>query len=233
MNALKPARSSGVKPWFLTLALRFGVGEVNLGVRHIEIAAEDYGFLLFQFFEVAKKIAVPLLAIGEAGEFALGVGHINVHEKELGELRGEHAALVVVFGDANASRDVRRARAGEDGGAGVALFPGAVPIGRIVRRPELFDIVGAALGFLEAEHVRLLGVEILEKIFPQHRAQAVDVPRNQLHGPTLTRCRARANPTPLKIMQANHPKRPAVQHGNLGWGSKPGFKKVCEREYNS
>src|SRR6266545_2640606 len=80
----------------VVLDVGFGVGEVNLGVRRIEIAAEDYRIFLFQFLEVTEKGAIPLLAIGEAGEFAFGVGHIGVHEKELGELRGEHAALLVV-----------------------------------------------------------------------------------------------------------------------------------------
>src|ERR1039458_4754112 len=38
------------------------VREVNFRVRHVEVAAEDHGFFLFQLFEVTKKIPIPLLA---------------------------------------------------------------------------------------------------------------------------------------------------------------------------
>jgi hypothetical protein len=40
----------------------------------------------------------------------------------------------------------------------------------------LFDVVRAAPGFLQAKHVRFLGVEVIQKVPPQHGAQAVDVP---------------------------------------------------------
>jgi hypothetical protein len=45
----------------------------------------------------------------------------------------------------------------------------------------LFDLVGAALGFLKAKDIGFFGVEKIEEIFPQHGAQAVDVPGNQFH----------------------------------------------------
>jgi hypothetical protein len=41
----------------------FRIGKVEFGVRHVEIAAEDHRLFLFKFFEIAKKLAVPLLAI--------------------------------------------------------------------------------------------------------------------------------------------------------------------------
>ena len=77
---------------------------------------------------------------------------------------------------ADARGELKRAGLREDHGAGVTLLLRAVPIRRVVRGPELFDLVGAGLGFLEAQHVRLLGIEILEKILLQHGAQTVDVP---------------------------------------------------------
>src|SRR5213075_217768 len=69
----------------------------------------------------------------------------------------------------------------EDGRAGVALFLRGVPIGGVGGWPELLDVVRTCLGFLQAENVRLLGVEVIEKILTQHGAQTVHVPGNQFH----------------------------------------------------
>jgi hypothetical protein len=77
----------------------------------------------------------------------------------------------------------KRPRPGENGRAGIALFLRAVPVGRVFGGPELLHVVGRAFGFLQAEDVGLLGVEKFQKVFLQHGAQAVDVPRNQFHGP--------------------------------------------------
>ena len=40
-----------------------GIREVNLGVRHVEVAAEDHGLFLLQLFQVAQKILVPNLTV--------------------------------------------------------------------------------------------------------------------------------------------------------------------------
>src|SRR5262245_11278888 len=80
----------------------FGMGEVQFGVSDIEVATKDCGFLARKPFEVAKEFAVPLLPVREAGEFALGVGNVNIDEEEIGIFGGEHAAFAVVFGAADA-----------------------------------------------------------------------------------------------------------------------------------
>jgi hypothetical protein len=43
-------------------------------------------------------------------------------------------------------------------------------------RPELFDLIRRAFGFLEAQYIGFFGIEKFEKVFLQHGAQAVDVP---------------------------------------------------------
>src|SRR6266511_5650860 len=58
-------------------------GEIDLGVRDVQVAAEDDGLLLFQTLEVGEKIAVPRLAIRQAREFALRIRDIDVHKKEI------------------------------------------------------------------------------------------------------------------------------------------------------
>ena len=55
-----------------TVVLQVGlrVGEINFGVRHVEVAAEDHRFAAFELLEVTEEVAVPLPPVGQAGEFA-------------------------------------------------------------------------------------------------------------------------------------------------------------------
>ena len=158
-----------------------GVRQVEFAVGHVEVAAEDDRFLAFELFQVFQKIGVPDLAIGEALQFALGVGDVNVDEVEVIEFGGLHAAFAVVLGDVDVRRDLKGALAGEDGGAGVAFLLGAVPIGGIGGGPELLDLVGGALGLLEAEDIRLFRLEVFEKVLFEDGAETVDVPGDQFH----------------------------------------------------
>ena len=160
----------------VVLHVRFGMREIDLGVRHIQVTAENDGLSPFQFAEEAQENDVPLLAIGQAAEVALGIGDVDVHDKKVLKLRGEHAAFVIVFRDTDVRRDFQWAEAGEDGRAGITLAAGAVPIRGVVRRPKLFDVVRLALGFLQAKNIGLLGLEKFEKVFAQHGAEAIDVP---------------------------------------------------------
>jgi len=100
----------------------------------------------------------------QARQLALRVRHIDVHQKEVGELGGEHAALAVVLRLADAARDIQRAHLGENGRAGIALLLGRVPMGCVSRRPELLDLIRIAARFLEAEHVRTLGGKVIEEV---------------------------------------------------------------------
>src|SRR5439155_1657774 len=180
------------------------IGEVDFGVRHVEVAAEDDGLFPFKLLEVAEEIAVPLSAIGEPREFALRVGDIDVHQEEVSVLGGEHATFIVVLADADAVGHVQRAGLGEDGSAGVALFLRGVPVSGIGDRPELLDVIGTGFGFLQAENVGFLGVEVIEEIFPQHGAQAVDVPGNQLHNARLSGIGRQTNLPSGGSMQLDH-----------------------------
>src|SRR5438128_8579192 len=71
----------------------FGMGEVHLRVRYVEIPAKDHWLAPLELLEVTEEGAVPLPAVREPGEFALRVGHIDVYEKKVGILGGEHSPL--------------------------------------------------------------------------------------------------------------------------------------------
>jgi hypothetical protein len=86
-----------------------------------------------------------------------------------------------VLSHADAGRDPNRRVPGEDRRARVTFFLRRVPIGGVGVGPELFHIVETCPGFLEAEDVGLFLNEVVEKAFAQHRAQAIDVPRDQFH----------------------------------------------------
>jgi hypothetical protein len=49
----------------------------------------------------------------------------------------------------------------------------------------LLNVVRVAFGFLKAKDIGFFGVEIIEEVFLQHGAQAVDVPGNQFHGGSI------------------------------------------------
>src|SRR5439155_14580373 len=119
--------------------------QINFGVRHVEITAENHRLAALELLEVTQKVAVPLLAISEPGKLALRVRHINIHQEEVGKLGREHAAFVVMARVADALSDVDRAGPGEYRRAVVTFLLRRVPIGGIGRRPELLDIVRAAL----------------------------------------------------------------------------------------
>ena len=156
--------------------VRARIRQINFRVRDVKVAAKNDWLFLFQLFQVGEKIFVPFLPIRQSREVALGIGNVNVHEKEIRKLGGEHAAFGVVLIHADVRRDVERFRFGENGRAGIAFAHGAIPMRFVMARPKLFHVVGRALDFLQAQNVRLLGIEKFQKIFLQHGAQAIDVP---------------------------------------------------------
>lgn len=161
--------------------IRLRIGQINLLVGDVEVTAEDDWFAAFELLEKMEKIAIPFLAIRQAGEVALGVRDVNIHQKEFRVFGGEHAAFVIVLAHADAAGDAERTLARKDDCAGITLFLRAIPIGGVGRGPELFDIIRHGLGFLQAKDVRRFVLEVIEKVFAQHGAKAVDVPRNDFH----------------------------------------------------
>ena len=138
----------------------FRVRQVDFRVCHVEVTAEDHRFLLLQFFEVREEIDVPFLTVGQSGQFALGIGDIHIDQEEVGILRRDGSALLIVFADTDTERDLGGAFFSKDRGARVALLLGWIPVRGIIRRPEGFDLVGFRFGFLQAEDVRRFFLEV-------------------------------------------------------------------------
>lgn len=75
-----------------------GVAQVDLGVGHVEVPAEQDGFLGVQAFEEGQEGGVEAEARLEPGQAAPGVGDVGRDHEEGGELGRHHAAVGVVLG---------------------------------------------------------------------------------------------------------------------------------------
>ena len=119
----------------------FAVGlrifEVDFAVRHIKVAAEHNGLSCFQVFEVGTQVLVPLLAIVEAAQAVLGIGHVGRHEVEVFVLGRNDAALVVVKVNAQTIGNAQRMAAREYCSARIAFFSGLVPIGFVALQGQV------------------------------------------------------------------------------------------------
>ncbi len=163
-------------------AVGLGVGQVDLLVGAVEVAADEHGLGPLQVLDVGEEGLVPSEPVGQAHKPGLRVGGVDVDEVEVRELGGDHPALGVVFLDAHA-QGVRQDRlAGENEGAGVAFFHRAVPEGLVAGEPGEVHLLGGGLGFLQADHVGIALEHVVAKAFVHCRADAVDVPGGKLHG---------------------------------------------------
>jgi hypothetical protein len=158
-----------------------GVGQINFRVRDIKIATADDGLPLFETLEKLQKVLIPALAIRQPGEITLGVGDVNIDEKKVRILGGQHATFLIMLYYALVRRDLQRALLRKNRRAGITLLLRAIPIRGVMRRPELFDLFERTLHFLKAQNVGPFRRNKLQKVFLQHGAQAVDVPGNQFH----------------------------------------------------
>ena len=157
-------------------AVGAGVGEVDFLMGDVEVAAEEDGFFAGEVEEVLAEVGVPLLAVGEAGEFALAVGGVAIDEKDAAEFCGLDAAFLIVFGGADAGGDGEGRDLGEEHGAAVAFFPGRIEEDLVVGEAGEVDLFGEDLGFLKTEDVGLAGVDEIGEAFIHGGAEAVDVP---------------------------------------------------------
>lgn len=135
-----------------------------------------------------------MLAKPEAGEIAFTVGRINIDEIKGGKFDGldatfvQGSTVVIVvpeitgldFGSKIVER-ISGLELGEDRCARISGALGAVPDFEIVRIIN-FGLAGFGFGFLETENVRLMSVDQFgESTFFEDRAEAVDIPRINLH----------------------------------------------------
>lgn len=156
--------------------------EVDLFVRDVQVAANDHRLGLFEGLQIGEKITVPRLTVRQAHQLVLRVGHIDVDQIIVGKLHRDHAAFLIVRGDADAVENIHRLMPREHRGAAVTFLHGGVPEGRIAVGPgHMLHIPRVAFGFLEANNIGPVDAEMIEKALLQHGTQAVHIPRDEFH----------------------------------------------------
>ena len=144
-------------------------------MRHIEVTADDHRFLGLELSEIVPEHILPLAAVVQPGQLCLGVGGVDGHQPELRVLQGDDPALLVMLLDAQAVPHRNRLPLGKDSGARIALALGTVPVLMIAGGIH-FGLTGLHLGFLDAEKVRVLLPEEVQKSLVQTGPDAIDIP---------------------------------------------------------
>ena len=157
------------------LAVRFWIFEVDLLMRHVEIAAVDDGLFRVQLHEIRAQRILPLHAVRQALQSVLRVWRIAADKIERGIFRRDEPSLVVVFllPQPIADADWRRLR--QDRCAGIALFLRGIKIPLVAVQRKL-RLLRLELGLLQADDVRILLRAVVQKSLAKAGPQAVDVP---------------------------------------------------------
>ena len=156
-------------------AVRGRIGEVDLGVRDIEVAADHDRLLLGEAGEVFAEIGVPLQPVVEALQLALGIRDVGADDEEPFEF-GRHHAPFGRMVSREISGDGKRRGLREHRGARVALLLRFVPELMRIGQAERGSDGGLTLRLLQAEHIRVSGRDEIGKPLAEGGANAVDVP---------------------------------------------------------
>ncbi len=183
----------------LFAAIRLRIRKVELGVRHIEVAAENDRLGLFELLAIGKKRWIPMLeAQRDAAQVVLGIGRVHRHDVELGKFRGDDpsfigAVALQFVGKREALREIawkavddgQRLLLGKNRCSRIALFDRRIPVLAVIGQVD-FDLPALSLGLLQTKDVGLVRLEERQKQpFLVHGTNAVDVPGINLHGDVL------------------------------------------------
>src|SRR5882672_52412 len=179
----------------LLAAIRFGIGQIELGVRDIEVAAKNDRLGLLQLLAIGEEGRIPVFeSQRQAAEVVLGIGRVDRHDIKFLEFRRHDPAFLGAIalqfvGKREALRKLER-KAVDDGqrlllrenrSARIALLHRGIPVLAVVRQIDL-ELSALGLGLLQTDDI---GPELVEKRlkypFLDDGANAVDVPGKNLH----------------------------------------------------
>ena len=152
-----------------------GIFQVDFGVGHVQVTAEDYGLGALQGGEISEEGPIPFHAVCETHEPLAGIGRVDIYEEKVLQIEGDDAAFAVVLCFSHAIGDRDRFPAAEDRSARVALSFGAVPVGMVTLKVK-GHLLRQGLGLLQAEDIRYLLRHELEQPVLEGRPDPVDVP---------------------------------------------------------
>ena len=145
----------------------------------VHIPAHDNRLIRVQLLQIGAEVVFPVHAVIQPFKLVLRVGCVNCDQIKIAVIRGDDAALMVVFIDPEAVGHCLRLVFGKQRYARVTFLLRRVPIFMVAF--YLRRLLGLQLGLLQTHHVRLLGRQEIKKALAHTRAQAVYIPGNQLH----------------------------------------------------
>src|SRR5262249_38399341 len=179
----------------LAAAIRLRIRQIELGMRHVEVATEHDRFVLLELPDVGEKRRIPVpVAQRQTTQIVLGIWCVHRYYVEPLQLQRDHGPFLRAVALQFVSKlvapgevirktvdDRERSLLGEDGGSRIPFPDCGVPVLVVSRQVDL-DLAALGLGFLQAEDFRLVRrAEWLEQTFFQYGANTVDVPGVQLH----------------------------------------------------
>ena len=162
------------------LPVRLGIFQIDLPMRHVQVAAEDHRLLPLQFFQIREEILLPLHPVWQSRQLILGIGRVHRHHIVFRKLRRNDTALLVVLLHANAVGHRQRLLLREHGRARIALLHRIIPV-LVISRQIQVDLPLLQLALLNAENIRIHLLKIFQKALLHTGTQAIHIPGNQLH----------------------------------------------------
>ena len=157
----------------------FWPGQIDGPVCGIDITAQDDVLLLFadRVQRVQAGVVEIHFVLQTLGPLT-AVGEVDVHQHEIGVMGHDDPALIVEFFDAEPRIDAFGLDLAVQGRAAVALSLAGTEETFVAVDVQQFigQLFGVGLGLLQAQDIRLFGVEPLEKVLLQDRPNPIDIP---------------------------------------------------------
>ena len=157
------------------VVVRLGILQIDLLMGHVQVSAVDHGLGLLQLFDIPKKGLLPLHAVGQSGQFSLGIGHIDRHAEKLLIFCRDHPALAVVLLHPDAVGHLHRLLLGKKSCTRIAFLLRVIPVLVITRQLQL-HLSCLQLRLLQTKNIRVHLPEKVHKPLLHTCPQAVHIP---------------------------------------------------------
>ena len=165
-------------------AVRSRILQVNLLMRHIEVATNNDTLLLRQAADISAEIIIPTHPVIQTAQLLLGIRNIHADQIEVIHFQCNNPSLMVMLINPDTVSDRQRFQTGEHGRPGITLLVSVIPVGPVALELKI-QLPLLHLGLLNAEEIRIQRLENILKTFAYTGPQAIDIPRYKLHRTTI------------------------------------------------
>ena len=152
-----------------------GVLEVDFLMSHVHVTTYQYGLLRVECHEILAEGVVPCHTVVETSQPVLCIWGIDGDDVEVLVFQRDDTSFVVVFIYAHTINDAQRLVLGEDGGTGVALLVGVVPVALIALEGDV-QLALLHLCLLQTEEISIETAKDVAEALTIAGTQAVDIP---------------------------------------------------------